>query len=107
MVPVVGAARWWLPPPQGACRWFVDFNQQRIASRGFAADSCPTITIRTSREGTEQVDLCKKLDEIARSNRASFKKVLVCVAREPCAHEHIAAKHSVLRQNCALERTRP
>ena len=47
------------------------------------------IAPRTSRQCTQEIDLGEDLDEIARSHRARLHEILVCISREPCAHEDV------------------
>ena len=78
---------------------FENFDLERMTHSNIIRVGCAAITAGASRQGAEQVDLGKKLDEIAWPDGARFHEVPMRITRKPGAHENV---HHVVNMNLSF-----
>src|SRR6266481_5323487 len=82
----------WRRPSPGAERCSIrlkDFDLERVARRNIARMGRTAVSTGTARQSSKQIDLRKKLDEVAGADGACLHEILVRVLCEPGAHEDI------------------
>src|ERR1700739_387138 len=83
----------------------MDLDLERIALGTVVGMTGATVTPRTGRERSQQINFGKKFDEIAGPNGACFHEVLMRVARVTGAHEYV---HHVVNMTLSVfERQMP